>query len=156
MMRPRKIYDNALPSGSSSAAAVLLWLGRLTGNSEYENLAAGMIRTVKDLMIQYPSGFGNWLCALDFYLSRPEEIAVIGAPEDPATKSLIGTINRRYLPNKIMAGWNPDETSQPPDIPLLQDRAMIQNKPAVYICSDHVCRTPVTDPDALATQLDQA
>ena len=156
VVRPRNIYDNVLPSGSSSAAFALVHLARLTDNREYERLAAAAIRSVEELMVRYPSGFGHWLCALDFYLSRPKEIVVVGQPGDPAMRSLVSVVNLRYLPNKVLAGWNPDESAQPIDIPLLQDRVMIENRPTAYVCESHVCLTPVTEPDALASQLDQA
>ena len=78
---------------------------------------------------------------------------MIGHPEDSATKSLIRVINERYLPNKVLAVRNPDEPAQM-DIPLLRDRTMIENKPTVYVCENHVCKMPVTEPDALAALFD--
>jgi uncharacterized protein YyaL (SSP411 family) len=153
LVRPRNIYDNALPSGSSEAAFVLIQLARLTDNKEYEEVAASAIRSVQDSMLRYSPGFGHWFCALDSYLTKPLEIAVIGHPEDPATKSLVRVINERYLPNKVLAVRNSDEPNQM-NIPLLHDRAMIENKPTVYVCENFVCRTPVTEPDALAALLD--
>ena len=153
LVRPRNIYDNALPSGSSAAAFVLIQLARLTDNKEYEEVAASAIRLVQDLMLRYPPGFGHWFCALDLYLSKPLEIAVIGHHEDSATISLVRVINERYLPNKVLAVKNPDEPAQI-DIPLLRDRTMIENKPTVYVCENHVCKMPVTEPDALAALFD--
>jgi len=153
LVRPRNIYDNALPSGSSAAAFVLLQLARLTDNKEYEKVAASAIRSVQDSMLRYPPGFGHWFCALDSYLSKPLEIALVGRPGDKATKSLLKVINERYLPNRVLAVKNPDESAQM-DIPLLQDRALIENKPTVYVCENHVCKMPVTEPDALSALLD--
>ncbi len=154
VVRPRNIYDNALPSGSSAAAFVLIRLARLTGNSDYERPATAAIRSVQEPMIRYPLGFGYWLSALDFYLSEPKEIAVVGRLGQPATKSLMNVINRRYLPNTVLAGHDPDESTTI-DIPLLRSRGMIGNKPTVYVCERYVCQAPITDPNALETLLDQ-
>jgi uncharacterized protein YyaL (SSP411 family) len=153
LVRPRNIYDNALPSGSSAAAFVLLQLARLTDNNEYEKVAASAIRSVQDSMLRYPPGFGHWFCALDSYLSKPLEIALVGGPEDLATEALVRVINERYLPNKVLAVKNPAAPAQL-NIPLLRDRAMIDNKPTVYVCENHVCKLPINDPDALASLLD--
>lgn len=153
LVRPRNIYDNALPSGSSAAAFVLLQLARLTDNREYEKLAATAIRSVQDSMLRYPPGFGHWFCALDSYLSKPLEIVLVGRPGDAATESLLIVMNERYLPNRVLAVKNPDESAQM-DIPLLRDRALIENKPTVYVCENHVCKMPVTEPDALSALLD--
>jgi hypothetical protein len=105
-------------------------------------------------MVRYPPAFGHWLCALDSYLSKPLEIAVIGNPEEVATKSLLRVINDRYSPNKILAVRKSEESSQT-DIPLLRDRPMIDGKPTVYVCEDHVCKIPVSEPHALAALLEK-
>ena len=153
VVRPRSIYDNALPSGSAAAAFVLLHLARLTGNSDYESPATAALRSVQELIIQYPLGFGHWLCALDFYLSQPKEIAVVGRPGDPGMKSLMNVITKRYLPNKVLVGGDPDELARTTSIPLLHDRGMVQNRPTVYLCESYVCRAPITYPNTLATLL---
>jgi len=155
IVQPKNVLDSVQPSGSSAAASVLLRLARLTDNREYEELAASAIRSVQRLMVRYPSGFGNWLCALDYYLSKPKEIAIVGRPGDPATKSLIEVINLRYLPNKVLAGKSSETTATNMDIPLLQGRVSIENRPTVYVCESYACQSPVTDPDALAALLDR-
>jgi uncharacterized protein YyaL (SSP411 family) len=154
VVRPRNIYDNALPSGSAAAAFFLLRLARLTGNSEYEKPAVAAIRSMREFMIRYPLGFGHWLCALDFYVSPPKEIAVFGRPGEPAMKSMMSVINERYLPDKVLAGRDPDQSPPTIDIPLLEDKGMIGGRPTVYLCEGYVCQTPATDPDTLATMLD--
>ena len=93
-------------------------------------------------MVQYPAGFGQWLCALDFYLSPPKEIALIGRPEDPGTKSLMRVIKQRYLPNMVLAGSSPDKPDRDTGIPLLRDREMIDNRATAYLCEGNVCPTP--------------
>jgi uncharacterized protein YyaL (SSP411 family) len=39
-------------------------------------------------------------------------------------------------------------------LPLLADRATVGGQPTAYVCQHYVCQLPVTDPDALARQLD--
>ena len=151
--RPRNIHDNALPSGSAAAASVLLHLARLTDNKVYERMASYTIRSVQELMVRYPSGFGHWLCALDFYLSRPTEIVVVGKPENPATQSLVNVIKQRYMPNIVLAGRIPNYKADIANVPLLKERDMIDNKPTAYVCEDYACQSPVTDPNVLASIL---
>jgi hypothetical protein len=154
LVRPRNTSDNAVPSGSSAAAFALIRLARLTDNQKYERVAAAAMRSVQELMVRYPPAFGHWLCALDFYLSKPLEIAVIGNPQDTATRSLMRVINNRYSPNKILAVRKSEKAIQT-DIPLLHDRSMIDGKPTAYVCEDRVCKMPVNEPDALAITLDK-
>ena len=156
LVRPRNIYDNAQPSGSAAASFALLLLARLTGNADYERIAAASIRPVGELMAKYPTGFGHWLCALDFYLSEQMEIVLAGPPEDPATKSLVGVVSKLYLPNKVVAGGDSERPARSHDVPLLQGKTMIGNMPTAYVCRNHVCAAPVTDADSLATLLSES
>ena len=152
VIRPRDVFDNAQPCGGSVASEMLLRLAVITGNQEYVVTAAAPMRALHDLMVQAPAGTGHWLAALDFYVSTPKEIVIIGPREDPATQSLLDTIFGRYLPNKVVVGTSTgdaDSTS-----PLLQDRGMIGGRPTAYVCQNYACQLPVTEPEALAEQLD--
>ena len=81
IVRSKDFFDNATPSGNSVAAEVLLRLGLLTDNADYQSRAATILRLTAGAAGRYPSGFGRLLCALDFYLGKPKEIAIVGSPE---------------------------------------------------------------------------
>src|SRR6202022_882832 len=66
--RPRNLFDNAVPSGTSVAIDWLLRLAVITGEERYETTALKALRPMADLMQRYPSGFGRYLSALDFHL----------------------------------------------------------------------------------------
>ena len=65
LVRPRDIFDNAAPCGSSVAADALMRLALLTGNEEYRKFAAAVLRSMGPMLSQYPNGMGRWLAALD-------------------------------------------------------------------------------------------
>jgi len=152
VVRPRDVFDNAQPCGGSVASDLLLRLALITGNQEYTVKATTPLRALHDLMGKAPAGTGHWLAALDFHISSPKELAVIGPRENLATRQLLDTINGRYLPNKVVVGAEGllDESTQ---IPLLQDRGMVDGKPAAYVCQNYLCKLPVTEPEDLAQQL---
>ena len=153
IVRPRDVFDNATPSGGSVAAEVLLKLGVLTGNQEYPRKATATLRSLRTVMAQAPLGFGQWLCALDFYLSTPKEIALVGARDNPGTQSLLDEVHGRYLPNKVVTGYDPARPDGMDEVPLLEDKYMVDEKPSAFVCQNYACLLPVTDPAALAEQL---
>ena len=155
VVRPRDIFDSALPCGSSMAADVLLRLGIISGNPEFSRRAVATLRTVRELLVQAPMGMAHWLCTLDFYLSAPKEIAIIGSWEAADTKGLAREVFRRFLPNKVLVGQESDTDGYNENIALLQERTMIDGRPTAYVCENYTCQMPVTDPDALATQLSE-
>jgi hypothetical protein len=152
VVRPRDMFDNATPSGGSSAAFALLRLGAFTGNTDYERYAVSSIRSVREYLDRVPTGFANWLAALDFYLSTPKEIAVIGPRSHPSTIDLLRVVHQRYLPNRVLAGSEAPAANATSPLPAARD--MIDGKPTVYVCENYTCQLPVTTPEALAAQLD--
>ncbi|HEX5966507.1 MAG TPA: thioredoxin domain-containing protein, partial [Pyrinomonadaceae bacterium] len=102
IVRSKDYFDNATPSGNSVAAGVLQKLGVLTGKDHYRNLAMAVIRVASDQARRFPSGFGYLLSAIDFSLSAPKEVAIVG--RDAADiQPLLNEVWRRYLPNKVVA-----------------------------------------------------
>jgi uncharacterized protein len=155
IIRPRNEYDGVVPSAVSTAAGVLLKMARITGNSVYTNYAARELSSVKAAMLRYPLGYCNWLGNLDFYLSDPEEIAVIGSLESPETEEMMRIIASKWIPNKLLVGL--DKADPQPFIrsPLLAERAMINDRTTVYLCQGNTCRPPIVDKEALFKALEQ-
>lgn len=155
IIRPRNITDNAIPCGASMATNVLLKLSVLTGDNRYKDTAVDSLKSVQNFMGQIPVGFGHWLEALDFYISSPKEIALIGSRDDKDMNSLVRTIFSKYIPNKVVAGFNPEDESTYVNIPLLEDKETIQNRPTVHICKNYFCLMPVTSETRLLEQLEE-
>ncbi|MDA1258445.1 MAG: thioredoxin domain-containing protein, partial [Chloroflexi bacterium] len=150
--RPRDVFDNATPCGGSSAANFLLRLSTHTGEPSYSRSAGATLRSVRDYMTQSGAGFGGWLAALDYYLSTPIEVVVIGDPELPETQALLREVHGRYIANRVVAGGV--VTANPAPTPLLEGRTLVGGAPTAYVCENYACQLPVTDPGALAAQLD--
>jgi uncharacterized protein YyaL (SSP411 family) len=153
VVRPKEVFDNAVPSGNSVAADVLQRMTLLTGDAEYETAGISALRIVREAMATAPTGFGHALGALDLYLSTAKEIAIVGTPEAEETRELVRQVWRRYLPNSVLAVGRPDDGDASRVVPLLADRRPLNGKPAAYVCERFVCRQPVTEPEALAAQL---
>ena len=154
VLRPRDYTDNATPCGSSMAADVLLRLAVVTGDSEHQRRAVTSLRSVRELMSRFPTGAGHWLGALDFYLSTPKEIAIVGGAGDAETNALLSEVSRRYLPNRVLVGSAGNGTAEARSgVPLLEDRDRVDGKPTAYVCENYACSLPVTEPAALAAQL---
>jgi uncharacterized protein YyaL (SSP411 family) len=152
VVRPKELYDNAVPSGSSAAADILQRLGLLTGDRDLEAKGVSALRLVRDALGHAPTGFGHALCALDLYLGPSREIAIVGSPDDPATRDLLDEVVReRFIPNAVVAVGSPD--AFPDGLALLEGRQQVEGAPTAYVCERFACRMPVTSPRELRTQL---
>ena len=153
IVRPRDVADNAMPSGSSAATEALLRLAVITGDADHKRRAITALRSAQDMMASIPTGAGNWLCALELYLSEVKEIAIIGDRDDPGTRALVSEVHRHYLPNRVVVGVKGGEEGGVVASPLLEGREMVDGRPTAYVCRNYVCQLPVTEPRALARQL---
>jgi uncharacterized protein YyaL (SSP411 family) len=101
---------------------------------------------------RYPSGFGYALSAVDFLLSTPKEIAIVG--KDPADISpMLTQAWRPYLPNKVVAPSFVDQPEAAEVVSLLANRPLIKNLATAYVCEHYTCKQPVTEVSALGEQL---
>ena len=153
LVRPRDIFDNATPCGSSVAADVLLRLALLTDNERYRNVAAAALRGLGPMLSQYANGMGRWLAALGFHVGQPKEIAIVGDLNSDATQDLLDEIHLRYLPNRVLAASEHGDPAGSHPLPLLRHKTLIDGQPAAYVCRNYACNLPVTTPAALAPQL---
>ena len=150
--RPRDLQDNAAPSGNAMAVTVLLKLAGFTNELRYVDIAHQALAQMQGMIAQYPLGFGQWLQTLSYALSKPREIAIIGNPNSADTRALLGAVRDGYRPFQVVALGSP--TTLLPTVPLLQDRGLVNGKPAAYICRNFACHAPVTDPQGLREQLE--
>jgi len=144
--RPKDVQDNAIPSGNAMAVRVLFRLAAWTGDGAYRSAAEAAIRPIVPFVSRYPTGFAQWLGAMDLALAPVVEVAIVGDLDDASTEALLGEVRTGFRPNQVVA-----VTADPAGsvVPLLRDRAAIDGRPTAYVCRGFVCRLPVTDPDAL-------
>jgi uncharacterized protein YyaL (SSP411 family) len=145
--RPRDLQDNATPSGNAMAVTALLKLAGFTNDLRYVDMAHKALASMQPMMSQYPLGFGQWLQALSYALSKPREIAIVGDPDAADTQALLQVVQAGYRPFQVVALGTPG--AQPPVLPLLQDRGLVDGHAAAYVCRDFACQAPVTDPLSL-------
>jgi len=145
---PKDWQDDAKPSGNAMAATVLLTLGAYTGDSRYTEEAERALQLVQNALAVAPTGFAQWLCGLDFALGPTREIAIVGGRAE--AQKLLDVVFGEYRPNQVVAlAQNGDESA----IPLLKARTRRDGHATAYVCQHFACQMPVTEPDALAAQL---
>jgi uncharacterized protein YyaL (SSP411 family) len=132
--RPRDLQDNATPSGNAMAATTLLKLAGFTNELRTVDIAHQALAQMQPMMSQYPLGFGQWLQALAYALSKPREIAIVGDPESSETQALLSVARDGYRPFQVVALGSP--STETLAVPLLQDRGLVNGQAAAYVCRD--------------------
>jgi len=148
IVRSKSAYDGATPSGASMAVHVLLRLAILLNQPDLKEKAETTFALYNDNMKTAPSGSAQMLCGVDFLIDTPKEIAIIGDPSSKQTQEILRNINRRFVPNKVIALLNPnakDKQKIEELIPLLANKTSIAGKTTIYVCQNYACQLPTTD-----------
>ena len=148
--RPRDVTDNAMPSGTSLAADLLITLSELTHDTDMQRRAGFLLETVATPLIRYPSAFGHLLGVADMIANGATEVAISGNRNDVRFRALEHEVSSRYVPSLVLAGG---DTS---GVALLDGREARNGMPTAYVCRSYACEEPVSDPAALAAQLEKA
>ena len=150
--RPRDPFDNATPSGNSVIADSLVRLSHLVGDVEFNRLARSVLEEHVGIAAQHPHGLSRLLAGADFATGPSAEVAVIGAKDDPGRQELLAALTGEYLPRVVVAAAEPrDDAAE--TVELLLARELVDGKAAAYVCINHACQMPVTEPEAMLAQI---
>jgi uncharacterized protein YyaL (SSP411 family) len=143
VVRPKDASDNAYPSGTSAAVAALLAFAAITGEHRYRAAAESGIASAANIATQVPRFAGSTLAAAEAVVAGPLEVAVVGAREERTElhRAALGLTSPGAV---VIAG------DVGLDIPLFEQRDVVDGHAAAYVCEGFVCRQPVTTVEELA------
>jgi uncharacterized protein YyaL (SSP411 family) len=155
VVRKKEYYDGALPSGNSMTFCNLLKLWKITGDDDYSNRAMLLHDCFSSYVKQFPSGYTQYLCGLDFLTGNVKEIVVLGNVSENPAQSMLNEIRSRYIPNKIILNRNPKH----PDIDSFANFTSVftsrDDESLVFVCENYNCNKPCTNNEEVAYLLDE-
>lgn len=144
LLRPKEIYDGAIPSGNSVAALALLKLARLTEDNEYITMVENMFSCFSREVQHYPRAYTYFLLALDYYLSAPSHIVFAGQREDPEVQAMLALAGGKFMPETTVIYNDPEYQSENRElIPIAAGQEAIGGRATAYICENFACQRPV-------------
>ena len=154
-VRPKELYDGAIPSGNSVAFLNTLRLSRITGDDALEKEAREIAGAFGGPAGASPTAFAHFLCGLDFAVGPASEVILAGKEGAPDAQALLGALRRSFTPNKVVI-FRPEDTGGA-DIeaisPRVRSRVCIGGRATAYVCSGFACRLPATDPEQMMALL---
>ena len=151
IVRSREGPDGATPSANAVAAMVLARLSYHYARDDFRTAATDAVRAYGRPIARYPRAFAKSLSVADLLLNGPIEVALVGMQGDPPYETLRAEVNRHYLPNRILAHYDPQGPD--PQHPLTRGKTLVNGRPALYVCRNFACQTPITDPSAIEAAL---
>lgn len=144
IVRPKDIYDGAVPSGNSVATLNMLRLARLTANKELENEAYRQFEVFAAKVKTIESSHAYFMTSLLYSRVPGKDIIISGQEKDDGTKAMIKVINSTYLPFATVVLNNGDGSLDSIN-PELKGHKQLEGKTTAYICENFNCKAPITD-----------
>jgi len=135
IIRPKEIYDGAIPSGNSVAAYVLVRIQLLTLEDKWLAHVENIFKVFFTSIEERPPAYTFALCALDFYLGPSLNIVLEGPLEDSKLAQMKRVVYKYFIPNKSLL-------FKPSTVPA-----------TVYVCQLNVCQKPTQEISELEKQL---
>ncbi|KAI4453612.1 spermatogenesis-associated protein 20 [Holotrichia oblita] len=127
-LKPKEVYDGAIPSGNSVMAYNLLMLGKILKDEELIALYDRHMVFMRSKTSGYPQGSGFLMYTILEALNPPKEIVcVLGKNED------INNVKQRLDKNALVTILE-EETGE---------YKLINGKSTYYICENNMCLPPV-------------
>lgn len=146
IFRQKEFSDAAIPSGNSVEMLNLLRLSRITANPELDDIAAGMEKAFSKLLLKIPSGYTQFLSALDFRLGPSYEVVISGNSNSVDTINMLEELWTYFIPNKVLV-FRPEESNS--EITVLatytKSQIPINGKTTAYVCQNYECQLPTTE-----------
>jgi uncharacterized protein YyaL (SSP411 family) len=154
IIRPKEIYDGALPSGNSAAAYNLIRLARITGDRTLEEEAQKVFDIFAETISNNPSSYTLALIAFMFNYKDTREIVIAGDKNGLETQRYIDIINENYLPFSTLIVNDENEKSLE-IFRSLENKQTLENKTTVYICQNFTCGIPISNEEELRDALNR-
>ena len=140
--RRKEIYDGALPSGNSIQLDNLLKLWKITGNSNYEEIATKLINGFSFNINQYPTAYSRFLSSLGFLKNDPIEIVFVEGENSYSFNDFEKILSEYFLPNKVVIKKSMEIAQINP---FVENLSAIDSKSTIYFCHNFRCEKPIND-----------
>ena len=133
IVRKKEVHDGATPSGNSTMAINLHYLGIIFDEPKWIEHSRDLVRQLENAVTRYPGSFGNWACLLQQHVYGVPEIAITG----DTSFDILPEILKEYIPFKVIqAAIVPIK-----EFPLLQGKSF-EKTSLIYVCKNYSCKKP--------------
>ncbi len=149
LIRPRSVYDSAIPSGNTVMMLNLLRLGALTENVEFISTAEKIGTAMATETNRSPENVSLVICSLMFAKYPPWQVIVVGRRGDEDTEKMLKMLRKPFAPFTCVRYLEAGKNGFSADGNHQMKNAVC----TVYICRNRACLPPIHDPAEVAREL---
>lgn len=141
IIRPKSVYDNAMPSGNSAAAVVFDRMFRLSGEAKWKELRDRQLRFICGYSDSYPAGCAYALTALMGSTYNTRELVCVCEKLIP---SALYAVTEKYAPELTVLVKTADNAEMLAAFaPFTSGMKPLDGKAAFYVCGNNTCLPPI-------------
>lgn len=140
-IRPKDLYDGAMPSGNSVAALNLVKLKKMVDDAEVDKISYSLMNIYTDSLMTSPTSYSFYLLALMSELYSSKELIVVLKDENNLGE-IKDMLYRDYLVNTtvtVKKDWKSSNNE------LLEGYKLKDDRDTFYICEGNSCKPPFND-----------
>ncbi|MBU5675427.1 thioredoxin domain-containing protein [Alkaliphilus sp. MSJ-5] len=153
VIRPKEVYDGAIPSGNSVAALNMLRLASLTGDTKLEELTEKLLYAFGNSAKEHPNAHTFLMTATLFYFAPKTEVVIVANKKDDLYNEMIMEINNRFMPFTTVAVNINNQLIKNIGSNIL-DKKMKDDITTAHVCSNFVCHEPTNQLDQFIKLID--
>ncbi len=155
IVRAKKLYGGAIPSGNAVTLGNLSRLHRMTGNPVHAEHATALIRASPEKSPRSPRPYPETLCGLDLFFGPTREIVISGKQDDPGTRAMIAALRKGFRPNQVVLLRTPENAAALARLaPFTETQTSLDGKATAYVCRDFACQAPTTEIGEMMNSVD--
>ena len=148
LVRPREKGDGSLPSGNSVQLMNLVRLARIAGDASFEKAANDVVRASAEEVALIPSASAHLMSAVDFLIGPSFEVVLAGRDIRQMQRAVFSS----FVPNKVVLRADAEIARI---APFTKEQKAIDGKATAYVCTNHLCKLPSTDPGRVSEMLER-
>lgn len=145
LVRPREIYDGAIPAGNSVAALNLLKLASLTGDYKLADKAEQLFYSCGKEVEADPRGYTYFLQAYLYSQASVSTIVIVEGEKSKDTSAMLPLLQKSFLPHTVSLYLSAETKGITTFIPFLANYQALAGKTTAYFCQNKRCQAPIQD-----------
>lgn len=153
--REKPMDDGVIPSGNSVAADNLLRLGTLVGEQAYLERLSQLRSAFRASVEAQPTRAPHLLSTLSDELMGMREIVIVTPEGSQDAEAMMAPLRDLYGTNRVVAVTESGSPLRELSVllPPVKNRRALGGKVTAFVCENHVCQFPTSDPAVFSQQL---
>jgi uncharacterized protein YyaL (SSP411 family) len=153
-VRPKELYDGAIPSANSVSLLNLLWLARLTGDTKWDTHAHDLMRAFAGTVKAQPTAFTFFLLGVDFALRPGQEVVIAADPDKADAQEMMAALNLNFTPYKVALVKSDQNAERLAKFAGYTDGLqLVKDKATAHVCRGFACKEPTSDVQAMVAHI---